>query len=260
MVALAEKATTSGASKDSKQKGGEAMENVKITPEARKMLEEVASQYAKLRSFSATGVVTITTKFGQGTQTTRYDFQLRFAAPNKFKLECSDRIIEHGEQKRVVPGRSSYGCTGKELYGDVEMGHSFSRAALPEGRLAANSRLLAAISPALHDHLEIGLLLTDGFMEHIMSSSTSIELAKKTDRTGKDRILIVKRRDGTTLSLDLDEERPILKRQTLTMPHGGGTTLFVTENLLVEENADLRDFDFAWNPPAGATDLSPPMK
>lgn len=128
---------------------------LKISPEARKFLEEMHAAFEALRSFEASGVTVNEATFAKGlklpkgpeippgaTQTKSTAFTCGFLAPNRYWVEADETIWDGVGGRRVMRGRGITGCNGKYLYRYAEPSNSYDVLPwqAPAGRFGADDR------------------------------------------------------------------------------------------------------------------------
>ena len=96
-----------------------------VSPEARKLLDEVDGAYGKLKSLDLTGTVSVAVKVeGEDAETHSTSFTSQYLTPNKFRHEAKDDVL--------------LGGTGAKLYTYRGDKNAYTMADAPKERVASS--------------------------------------------------------------------------------------------------------------------------
>jgi peroxiredoxin len=221
----------------------------KVSPDARRVLDEVAAAYSKLKSLELAGVMSLDLRIeGETPESHKVAFTSTFAAPNRFRHESKDDVL--------------LGSTGVKLYTFRADKNAYTLADAPKERVASGDlphdlvSILGPQNPSLL--LVICKNASDELMDDVQEASKVADTqigevncpTLKFAQNDKSTILAsfdpqshLLRRSVTDLTEPLRKRRPDLQTATLT-----------TDYTQVKADEPSKDDLFAWTPPAGATD------
>jgi len=222
-----------------------------VAPEAKELLKQVGQAYDNLKSLELAGTFTGEFDVAGQKQQREGSFTASFAAPGKFRhaVEGEATIGSTGEKVFVYLERNNQylstdapkeGATLKEMNGPI-----------PNILQQQNPSLMLAISGSA------GGELTDG-----VSEITKAEDTKVGDKACPTLQLTLN--DGSTLLLAVDPDTHLIGQSRwdlkAALEKDGApdvkSALMTIEYTSVKPDAELKDEQFAWTPPAGAQDLS----
>lgn len=248
----AEKPAASGAAKDPKQKGGEAMENVKITPEARKVLEEVERRYQNLKTLHAKGTHVASTVQSSGNQ--RFEqsitspFELSFKTPNQYLLVKRDQEVQTAQGKASVPSLRQSGCTGVLVYHYAREVGRCSTLRVERSKLDEGEAVTRELRGLCESNLPVVFLVAKSPLKVLFQFSESIAMAKQS--ADGLRGVEVTCRDGGNSLITVDESG-IIRAFRREIVQKGANTIITFNFDSVETDIALDATQFEWVVPKG---------
>ena len=233
------------------QPASDAKSTLKIDAEAKTLIEQVDSAYAKLKALDLSGSVSADLQV-EGSEPEKHiiEFSSSFSAPNRFRHEAKGDVL--------------LGSTGLKLYAYQIEKNAYTLADAPKERVAS--------SDLPHDLAEL-LGMQNPSLMLALSKSPSRELledVKEAIRAPDVRVREVScpalkliSNDGTVSTLAFDPDSHLLRLATtdLTAPLKKrrpdlSTAVVATAYTSIRPDGPAKDELFAWSPPPGATDAT----
>jgi thiol-disulfide isomerase/thioredoxin len=222
----------------------------KVSPQAQAELDQIRTAYGKLHSLSLAGTVQANIDVNGQKQDQHATFTSSYNAPNQFRHE--------------VPGEIIVGSTGQKAYIYSEKENQYLQADAPQGKVASqklppfvagllsrqNPSLLMALSTDAAAELTAGALTVNKSPDVKVGDESFTALQIET--THGDEHVLVNSDTHLLKQVKLDLSK-MLKEQGAPNVKQAELTFDYTKT---QPDAPVKSEQFAWSPPANATDAA----
>lgn len=221
-----------------------------ITPDAKKLISQVAEAYAKLKTLNLTGTMTLEKDVNGNKGQNATSFTSRFQAPNRFEHSTKDDI-------RV-------GSTGTRIYAFQPTDNTYVEYDAPKEKVGSDA--LPRPLPTVLSEQDPSLLLAlcSDPAKELVGDAAHVKLAPDTSIDGRIcPTLELKMKDGTSTRLAFDPETHLMRQSATNLTTaiqkqnpGVSSLVFKVNYSAVKPDAPVAAEQFAWVRPDGARDAA----